>query len=117
MRINRLDLFFRAPGAKPSTHHEVKFLIPYRDQYGEGEEAEVEQRTITCVASTEWPDLYHGVLDLKRRPIAIRDERHDVGTFCFPHHTGHVSEAFLFCNYEVKRVRELHGRPQWFGGE
>ena len=41
VRVNRLDLFFRAPGAKPSTHHDVEFLLPYQDRYGEGDEAEV----------------------------------------------------------------------------
>jgi len=117
VRINRLDIFFRAPGAKPSTHHEVEFLIPYRDWYGEGDEAEVERHTITCVASAEWPELYHGVLELKRYPIAVHGERRHVGRFCFPDRMGHVSQAFLFCGYEAKRAREVHGRPQWFGEE
>jgi hypothetical protein len=104
VRINRLDLFFRSPGAEPSTHHEVQFLIPYLDRYGEGDEAEVKRHTITCVSSAEWPGLYHGVLDLQGEPIAVRGER-QVGTFRFPGHTGLVSHAFLFCGYEAARAR------------
>jgi hypothetical protein len=34
VRIERLDLFFQAPGAEPSTHHEVEFLIQYLDRTG-----------------------------------------------------------------------------------
>jgi hypothetical protein len=79
-------------------HREVEFLIPYRSGYGEGEETEVKRHTISCVASAERPDLYHGVLDLQRKPIAVHGERREVGTFCFLHHTGYISEAFLFCS-------------------
>jgi hypothetical protein len=115
VRIERLDLFFQAPGAEPSTHHEVEFLIPYLDRYGEGDEAEVQRRTITCVASAEWPGLYHGVIDLKQKPLSVRDERH-VGTFRFPKHTGSVSHAFLFCGYTAERA-PAQVRSRWFGEE
>jgi hypothetical protein len=111
VRIERLDLFFQAPGAEPSTHHEVEFQIPYLDRYGEGEEAEVKRHNITCVASAEWPGLYHGVLDLQREPIAVHDERH-VGPFRFPKHVGPVPHAFLFCGYGVKRA-QAHVGPEW----
>jgi hypothetical protein len=103
VRIERLDLFFQAPGAEPSTQHKVEFLIPYLDWYGEGDEAEVKRHTITCVASAEWPDLFHGVLDLQQEPISVHDER-QVGTFRFPKHPGGVSHAFLLCGYEAKRA-------------
>ena len=118
VRIERLDLFFQAPGAEPSTHHKVELQIPYLDRYGEGDEAEVKRHNITCVASAEWPGLYHGVLDLQRHPIAVHGERHPVGTFRFPDHTGQVSQAFLFCGYEAKQAaRGVHGQPQYFDEE
>ncbi len=102
----------QAPGAEPSTHHEVEFRHPYWQGYGEGDNLEWKRHTITCIASAEWPGLYHGVLDLHQEPIAVRGDR-QVGTFWFPNHTGPVSHAFLFCGYEAEGARE-HMRPPRF---
>lgn len=100
--INRLDLFFEAPGAEPSAHQVVEFLVGYnRGGHISEDRCECEVQNIHCIASAEWPGLYHGVLDVRLGPLSQSREP-DLGTFRFPPDIGVVSRAFLFCSYDVK---------------
>jgi hypothetical protein len=56
---------------------------------------------IVCVASEEWPGLYHGVLNIPLGPLSW-ERASNLGTFRFPRDTGPVSHVYLFCGYEVK---------------
>ena len=96
--VNRLDIFFEVPEAEPGRHKVVKFLVGHQD--GDRDDREVHE--IICVASEEWPDFYHGSLDIRLEPLAQRTD-HDLGTFKFPPDMGTVSQAFLLCGYEAKR--------------
>jgi hypothetical protein len=60
----------------------------------------VRPRQIDCVASSDWPDLYQGVLDeIDLQPVG-RDER-ELGTFHVPAGAGPITRAFLFIRYET----------------
>jgi hypothetical protein len=101
LRIRRLDLLFEAPGANPSASRVVEFLAGHRIGHSKHARCNCARHDMTCVASAEWPDLFHGVLDdIHVRPLA-QNGYHDLGTFRLPADTGEVERAFLLCSYEV----------------
>lgn len=112
--VNRLDIFFEAPEVEPGQHKVVKFLVGHRDGQRHQDRDDREVHEITCVASEGWPDLYHGVLDMRLGPLAQRAD-HDLGAFRFSPEVGEVSRAFLLCGYTVKRRHsdERPVRSQW----
>ncbi|GCE06809.1 neuraminidase-like domain-containing protein [Dictyobacter aurantiacus] len=100
--INRLAIFFEIPEAETGQHKVVEFLVEHRDGPGDGDKDDCDVYAITCVASEEWPHLYHGVLDVRSGPLAQRADR-NLGIFSFPTETGVISRAFLLCGYDVKQ--------------
>jgi hypothetical protein len=112
--VDRLDIFFEASEAEPGQHKVVKFLVGKGAEQRDEDRDEREVHEVTCIASDEWPDLYHGVLDIRLGPLVQRSD-HDLGTFRFPPDMGMVSRAFLLCGYDVTR-RQSDERPlgpQW----
>jgi hypothetical protein len=102
IEINRLELFFKAKGEDPSAQKVVEFLIKYRNGQRIGDQDEHVLRNIYCETSAEWPGLYHGILNIKLRPLdATRNC--DVGTFRFPFDVGDISDILLFCSYRIDR--------------
>jgi len=100
LKITRLELFFEAAGAKPSAHKVVDFLIGHRIGHAkdDGERCECEVKYMTCIASSEWPCLYHGVLDVCLGPLD-GSGYNDLGTFKFPDDIEDITRAFLVCGY------------------
>jgi len=100
LQINRLTLFIVAPGTEPSAHHLVRFLP--NDQHGQMDEHrwKCDAQNIYCIASADWPGLYHGVLDIPLGPLNHEGEQH-LGTFRFPPNIDSVCNIFLFCSYSV----------------
>jgi hypothetical protein len=110
VRIHRLDLLFEAPGADPSTSRTVEFLAGHWPGHSEDEDCDCQRFSIECVASDEWPCLFHGVLDLQL-PELHPDRHGDLGTFRFADCVGEVSRAFLFCGYTATR-HEMTGQQR-----
>jgi hypothetical protein len=100
VQVRHLEFFFEAPGAIPSASHVVEFLIGHRPGHAHGEECDCEIRHITCIASADWPALYHGVFDLHIEPLVGNGYR-DIGAFRFPRHTGPICRAYLVCSYRA----------------
>lgn len=100
LRIPRMEIFFEAKEAQPSAHRDVEFLIGHRIGHHTNEySCNCEIRNIECVASAEWPETYHGVLeDVSLGPLSDNSYR-ELGTFRFPTEIGKVSRIFLFCAY------------------
>ncbi|MFD7131992.1 neuraminidase-like domain-containing protein [Streptomyces sp. NPDC059894] len=98
LRIRRLEFFFEAGRARPSLHRPVRFRPPGRPRAEEFEDVE-------CVASRDWPDLFHGVLpDLGAEggPTLVHGAREvDLGTVAVPPRFGEVSRLWLLCGYEA----------------
>lgn len=103
--INRIGILVEAPGANPSAHRVIKFVVNDGNKYLKGEWDDCDMQDIYCIASAEWPCLYHGVLDVKLGPLCA-DEVRDLGTFIFSCDTGTVLRAFLFCGYSATPPRE-----------
>jgi hypothetical protein len=99
VKVNRIELFFEAPGAEPSAHQLVEFVLASRGRVTAHEQRG--RREVQCVASADWPGLYHGVLDdLDLGPLRRTGER-ELGVFRFPARLGNVAQAFLLCRYEA----------------
>jgi hypothetical protein len=100
LRINRLEMLFEAPGADPSAHHLVTFMGGGRGNL-EQERCECEAQHVQCVASADWPGLYHGVFDVQRGQLRNRTDE-EPWILRFPPGVGVVSRVLLFCGYEIE---------------
>jgi|APLak6261663543_1056040.scaffolds.fasta_scaffold00218_3 hypothetical protein len=103
--INQIGLLIEAPGANPSTHQVVKFVRNDGHNYLKGKWDICDMEDIACIASKDWPCMYHGVLDVQLGPLC-NDETIDLGTLIFPCELGLVVRAFLFCDYSATLPRE-----------
>ncbi|HXO19850.1 MAG TPA: hypothetical protein VOA87_07990, partial [Thermoanaerobaculia bacterium] len=103
VRVRRLDLFFELADPDGRASLEVRFLARHEREHGAEEACECGGVDIDCVASAEWPCLYHGVLDLSHgEPDRLGHGReHDLGTLRFPCEAGAITRAFLVCGYDV----------------
>ncbi|MGH8429137.1 MAG: hypothetical protein ACREUF_01930, partial [Solimonas sp.] len=100
VRMRRVELWFEAQGCSGVRNHEIEF-VPDRDCVCEDDsEACCDRFFLTCVASEDWPCLFHGVIEYPfpflsdERPVAI-------GDFLFPEDAGVVHRAYLVCSYEA----------------
>ncbi len=104
VRMRRIELWFEAQGCGTVRNHEIEF-VPDRDcECEDGSEECCERYFLTCVASEDWPCLFHGVLEEMEEyefPF-LRDERLvTIGDFLFPEDVGVVHRAYLVCSYEA----------------
>jgi hypothetical protein len=56
------------------------------------------EKEFECVISDDYPNLYHGILDVKIGPIG---ETFNFGSLRFPDSLHHVNELYMLCKYEV----------------
>jgi len=103
--INQIGLLIEAPGANPSTHQVVKFALNDENNYLRGKLDLCDMNDIVCVASKDWPCIYHGILDVQLDPLST-DEMRDFGTLIFPSCLGLVVRGFLLCDYSATPPRE-----------
>lgn len=103
--IIQVGLLIEAPGANPSTHHVVKFALNDGYNYLRDKLDLCDMKDIVCVASKDWPCIYHGVLDVQLGSLCS-DEMRDFGTLIFPCGLGLVVRAFLLCDYSATPPRE-----------
>lgn len=100
VRMRRIELWFEAQGSAATHNHEIEF-VPNRDCEHENDSEECcERYLLTCVASEDWPCLFHGVLEY---PFPfLHDERQGaIGDFLFPESVGVVHRSYLVCSYEA----------------
>lgn len=99
VRMRRLELWFEARGCDGAQNHALQF-VPERDGCGADSEECCVRYLVTCVASADYPCLYHGVLDF---PFPwLHDEcQVKIGDFLFPHQAGTVLRAYMVCSYEA----------------
>jgi hypothetical protein len=98
VQIHRLGLLIEAEGATPSAHRTVRFVANLGHQYRAQQWDDCDSRDIECVASADWPCLYHGELDVTLHTLCS-DEGEEVGALIFPADCGPITKAFLFCDY------------------
>ncbi|GII82660.1 hypothetical protein Ssi03_06500 [Sphaerisporangium siamense] len=106
LRVEAVEFFIEAPHADPSHHHTIRYRPP-RDHGGHGgderhrqgrrEEAD-EFEEVSCVASADWPGLFHGVLTRVGRGV-LTDHESSLGTVEVPDAFGRVCRVWLLCGY------------------
>ena len=98
--VKLLEILFEAPGADPSTHHIVEFLVGQRIGQIKEEKCDCDVRSIVCVADAKWPGLFHGVLEIDFEALN-KSGYQDLGVFRFPGDVSAIADMCLFCGYKV----------------
>lgn len=101
VRMRRVELWFEAQSASSGVwNHEIEFVPDSYCECEDGNEECCERYFLTCVASEDWPCLFHGVIEY---PFPfLRDERQvTIGDFLFPEGVVVVHRAYLVCSYET----------------
>jgi hypothetical protein len=117
IRVTRMALLFEAPEAcepqdchcpcpveKERDSHTLDLVTCRVDRHGRHD---VDESDISCVASADWPDLYHGIQETDIGPLEPHEGHHDA-TFVFRPDVKHVSRAYVLCQYAVRREPEKH---------
>lgn len=100
VRMRGLELWFEAEGCEGVRNHEIEF-VPDRGCVCEDDSGECcERYFLTCVASEDWPCLFHGVITYGF-PYLREDRMVTIGDFLFPESVGTVYRAYLVCSYEA----------------
>lgn len=97
--VTRIEILFEAPGADPSAHHIVEFLVGQRVGQIKEEKCDCNVHSISCVADANWPGLFHGVLEVDFEALSTSDYQ-ELGVFRFPMDVGEITNTYLFCSYE-----------------
>jgi hypothetical protein len=98
--MRRVELWFEAQTRDGVRNHEIEF-VPDRDcECDEGNEECCERYFLTCVASQDWPCLFHGVIEYPF-PFLCDERPITIGDFLFPESVGVVHRAYLVCSYEA----------------
>jgi hypothetical protein len=110
IRMRRVELWFEAQSCRNPRVHEIEF-VPDRDcKCEDGSEECCERYALTCVASEDWPCLYHGVLEYPF-PYISDELQVTIGDFVFPASAGVVHRAYLVCSYEAGAAERCLPRP------
>jgi hypothetical protein len=102
-QITRLELFFEVSDPHKRADQVVHLVTKHIVAHGPEEDCHCGGYDIHCVASAEWPGLYHGVLELELPTLS--GKAHELGTFRFPRSAGRLREAFLLCGYAAAEER------------
>jgi len=103
LNIQRIELFFKAPGADPSVHHVVEYYVGQTIGQLKDDKFDCELHSISCVASLEWPGYFHGVLELDFGHIKA-SEFTQLGVFRFQDDVGQIGNVYLFIGYNKQDV-------------
>lgn len=113
VRMRCVEFWFETSACDERRNHEIEF-VPKRDcKCGHSQrDAECcERYFMTCVASEDWPCLYHGVLEYPF-PYLCDDQQVTIGDFLFPEDVGIIHRAYLVGSYEAGPPRRcLPSRP------
>ena len=110
LQISGLALLFETEEDDPHACHVVEFRR--RDGYKDAGEGRHERKRfeLQCVASAEWPRLYHGVSSAGAGEVGRID---DTGSLVFRFHDdlSRVSRVYLLCRYSVSCAIERAAGP------
>ncbi|MFD0360697.1 neuraminidase-like domain-containing protein [Nocardia sp. GCM10030253] len=103
--VDSLQLFVQAPCAEPSASVVVRFRPVRYDRCA------CEWIDVHCVASSEFPGLYWGVVDLDGTRLGPLDDdsAERLGAFEFPDELGEICEAYLVFGYCAETARSCGG--------
>lgn len=102
--VNRLAILFEVAETTGRARQDVEFTVARQPMRNREPACEGRPTILPCLASAEWPNLYHGVLDVRLGALS-RSGNEELGTFGFPSDMGRISRVFLFCGYEVAQMQ------------
>jgi hypothetical protein len=100
VRITRLELFFEVDDPGCVAGHLVRFVSEHERVHAADEDCECAGREIECVASPEWPCLFHGIADLDLPSLGSGGPC-DLGAFRFLLAGRSIRRMFLVCGYQA----------------
>ncbi len=101
VEINRLEVLFEAPNARPSTHHTVVFYAGQGLKGFDPDTCKEGVHSLVCVGDAAWPGFYHGVQEIDHVPLDGA-EPNDLGVLRFPPEMGAIREVYLLIGYGTK---------------
>ena len=102
VEINRVEVLFEAPNARPSTHHTLSFYAGQALKGLDPDTCKEGVHSMVCVGDSAWPGFYHGVQQVDRVPLDCA-EPNDIGVLLFPPDMGVIREAYLLIGYSTKQ--------------
>jgi hypothetical protein len=98
--ITRIEILLEIHKAEPCARLAVEFTGP---QEGNDDDADCHRGIVMvdCVASAEWPGLYHGVLEVPLGRLRWHGQR-GLRIFRIAECVGRVAHTYLFCRYEAR---------------
>jgi len=110
VRMRRLELWFEAQGRDTVRNQEIEYVPNRECLCEEGVQECCDRYFLTCMASEDWPCLFHGVIEF---PFPfLRDDRYlELGEFLFPNTVGEVHRAYLVCSYEAGSAERCLPKP------
>jgi hypothetical protein len=103
--VNRFELFFHVADAGDRQNEVVTFIRHHEHAHGPDEDCGCGGYDIDCVASAEWPGVYHGTLDMNLDAL-LDDFGGECGFFRFPARPGPITSLFIVCGYEPAEHEE-----------
>jgi hypothetical protein len=109
VRVNRVEVFFEVARPQGDGCQIVHFIREHEHSHASDEDCTCGGYDIECVASADWPSLYHGVLDLDLGPLGRLNSR-ELGIFRFPGGPDRPVRTYLVCGFEAEPA-PLGGLP------
>lgn len=97
VRMRRVELWFETRLCQDVRNYEIEFLPEHQDG---AEEKCCDRYFFTCVASEDWPCLFHGVIEYPF-PFLRDDHPITIGHFLFAESISVVYRAYLVCSFEA----------------
>jgi len=91
VKITQIDVFIE-PDEQVSIGKHIKVGFIHGDQ----------NKEFTCIVTSKWPHLYHGVFEADLGPIT--DAGRTVGKLRFPQSCHLANQVYLMCHYTAKEI-------------
>ncbi|MEE8550195.1 MAG: neuraminidase-like domain-containing protein [Gemmatimonadota bacterium] len=99
VRVNRMEIFFEVAQFEGDGSQLVHFVREHERAHGSDDECDCGGYNIECVASADWPGLYHGVLNIDFGTLDSQDAT-TLGVLRFPGGADRPVRGYLICGYE-----------------
>ena len=86
----------------PCAHDDTQgsYLVEVTVNHPDDDRDDTDEVEIDCASSADWPDLYHGVGNVKVGPLDRWRDHHDL-ILTFDKTLPELTRAFILCQYEV----------------
>jgi hypothetical protein len=98
--VDALQIFIEAPNAIPDTNFVLKFKLADHE-HDHDEDCDCDRIDVHCIASSEWPGIFWGVLDLRGKRLGPlrRHQPAELGCLEFPDDLGEICGLQLLAGF------------------